>query len=102
MTLHQTFNLLTSYSPTWNTFYRNGARIHLQQQDSYFSSFYNLVQNIFQAAGMHGSLEMALTIVLGPVSHRSVPKMVACIIIHGDHLIKTFRRSFSAVSGWSA
>ena len=100
--LHNTFNLLTSYSPTSNIFYRTGARIHLQQQDLYFSSFYNLVRNIFQAAGMHESLEMVLTIAPGLVSHRSVAKMVACIIIHDDHLNITFRRSFSAVSGWSA
>ena len=37
---------------------------------------------MFQAAGMHVSLEMVLTIVPGLVSHRSVPKMAACIIIH--------------------
>ena len=100
--LHHTFNLLTSYSLTWNIFYRTEVHIHHQQQDLYFSSFYNLVQNIFQAAGMHENLEMALTIVPGPVLHRSVPTMVACIIIHDDHFKITFRRSFSAVSGWSA
>ena len=99
--LHQTFNLLTSYSLTWNIFCHTEACIRHQQQDLYFSSFYNLVQNIFQAAGMHQSLKMVLTIALGPVSHRSVPKMEACII-HDDHLKITFRRSFSAVSGWSA
>ena len=99
VTLHQTFNLLTPYSLTWNMFYRTGARIRHQQQDLYFSSFYNLVQNIFQAAGMHESLEMALTIVLGPVPHRSIPKMVACIIIHDNHFKITLRSSFSAFSG---
>ena len=99
VTLHQTFNLLTPYSLTWNIFCHTEARIRHQQQDLYFSSFYNLVQNIFQAAGMHESLEMALTIVLGPVPHRSIPKMVACIIIHDNHFKITLRSSFSAFSG---
>ena len=57
---------------------------------------------MFQATGMHVSLDMVLTIVRGLVSHRSVPKMGAHIIIHNDDLKTTFRRSFSAVSGWSA
>ena len=75
-------NLLTPYNLTWNRFCHIEVRTLLQQQDLYFSFFYNLVRNMFQATGMHGSLEMVLTIVPGLVSHRSVPKMAACIIIH--------------------
>ena len=45
------------------------ARIHHQQQDLYFSSFYNLVRNIFQAAGMRVSLGMVSTIAQVQVSH---------------------------------
>ena len=102
VTLHQTFNLLTPYHLTWNIFCHTEACIRHQQQELYISSFYNLVQNIFQAAGMHENLVTAFSIVLGPVSHRLVPKMVACIIIQDDNLKITFRRSFSAVSGRSA
>ena len=70
VTLHQTFNLLTPFRLTWNIFCHTETCIRHQQQELYFSSFYNLVQNIFQAAGMHGNLVIALSIVLGPVPHR--------------------------------